>query len=68
MEYAKAMKAQGTPGGMALGHASGDGNSWVHWCLWSFGGQVVDAERQGHPELARDREGARSTPSSSTST
>src|SRR3954470_11836350 len=43
MEYAKAMKAQGTPGGMALGHASGDGNTWVHWCLWSFGGQVVDA-------------------------
>ena len=42
MEYAKAMKAQGTPGGMALGHASGDGNTWVHWCLWSFGGQVVD--------------------------
>jgi multiple sugar transport system substrate-binding protein len=42
MEYAKAMKAQGTPGGFALGHASGDGNTWVHWCLWSFGGQVVD--------------------------
>ena len=30
------MKAQGTPGGMALGHASGDGNAWVHWCLWAF--------------------------------
>jgi len=43
VEYAKAMKAQGTPGGMALGHASGDGNTWVHWCLWSFGGNVVDA-------------------------
>jgi multiple sugar transport system substrate-binding protein len=43
LEYAKAMKAQGTPGGMALGHASGDGNGWVHWALWSFGGQVVDA-------------------------
>ena len=43
LEYAKAMKAQGTPGGFALGHASGDGNTWVHWCLWSFGGKVVDA-------------------------
>ena len=43
LEYAKAMKAQGTPGGMALGHASGDGNGWVHWALWAHGGQVVDA-------------------------
>jgi multiple sugar transport system substrate-binding protein len=43
LEYAKAMKANGTPGGFALGHASGDGNTWVHWNLWSFGGQVVDA-------------------------
>jgi multiple sugar transport system substrate-binding protein len=43
LEYAKAMKANGTPGGLALGHASGDGNTWVHWCLWAFGGQAVDA-------------------------
>ncbi|HET9413704.1 MAG TPA: extracellular solute-binding protein, partial [Pseudolabrys sp.] len=42
LAYAKAMKAQGTPGGLALGHASGDGNTWVYWCLWSFGGNVVD--------------------------
>ncbi|MGC1590982.1 MAG: extracellular solute-binding protein, partial [Pseudolabrys sp.] len=44
LAYAKAMKAQGTPGGMALGHASGDGNTWVHWCLWAFGGNVVDKD------------------------
>lgn len=44
LEYAKAMKAQGTPGGMALGHASGDGNTWVHWALWAHGGQTVDAK------------------------
>ena len=43
LEYTKAMKANNTPGGFALGHASGDGNSWVHWCLWSHGGQAVDA-------------------------
>jgi len=43
LAYAKAMKAQNTPGGMALGHASGDGNAWVHWCLWAFGGNLVDA-------------------------
>jgi multiple sugar transport system substrate-binding protein len=42
LEYAKAMKANNTPGGFALGHASGDGNAWVHWCLWSHGGNVVD--------------------------
>jgi multiple sugar transport system substrate-binding protein len=40
--YAKAMKAQGTPGGMALGHASGDGNGWIYWCLWAHGGNHVD--------------------------
>ena len=44
LEYAKAMKKNGTPGGMALGHASGDGNTWVHWCLWAFGGNLVDAK------------------------
>lgn len=42
LEYAKAMKAQGTPGGFALGHASGDGNGWVYWSLWAHGGQHVD--------------------------
>ncbi|HEX5959326.1 MAG TPA: extracellular solute-binding protein, partial [Hyphomicrobiaceae bacterium] len=43
LEYAKATKKNGTPGGFALGHASGDGNTWVHWCLWAHGGQSVDA-------------------------
>src|ERR1700731_610175 len=38
LDYAKAMKANNTPGGFALGHASGDGNSWVYWCLWALGG------------------------------
>ena len=42
MELAKALKEQGTPLGMALGHATGDGNAWVHWALWSFGGSLVD--------------------------
>jgi multiple sugar transport system substrate-binding protein len=27
---------------MALGRASGDGNAWVHWALWSNGGILVD--------------------------
>jgi multiple sugar transport system substrate-binding protein len=44
LEYAKAMKANNTPGGFALGHASGDGNAWVYWCLWAHGGNVVDKD------------------------
>jgi len=43
IEFAKAAKANGTPGGMALGHASGDGNGWIYWALWAHGGQIVDA-------------------------
>jgi multiple sugar transport system substrate-binding protein len=37
-----ALKKQGTPGGFALGHASGDGNAWTHWLLWAHGGQLID--------------------------
>ena len=43
LELNKALKGIGKPAGMALGHASGDGNAWVHWCLWAFGGNLVDA-------------------------
>jgi multiple sugar transport system substrate-binding protein len=42
LEYAKATKANNTPGGLALGHASGDANVWTYWCLWTFGGNIVD--------------------------
>ncbi len=38
----KAMHAKGTPAGFALGNAVGDGNSWVYWLIWSFGGKLVD--------------------------
>ena len=37
----KALKEKGTPGGFALGHATGD-QSWAHWLFWSHGGQLVD--------------------------
>ncbi len=37
------LKKAGTPGGFALGNASGDGNCWAHWVLWSHGGKMVDA-------------------------
>jgi len=42
LELMKALKAKSTPGGFALGRASGDGNAWVHWALWAFGGNLVD--------------------------
>jgi multiple sugar transport system substrate-binding protein len=38
------LKKNGTPGGFALGNASGDGNSWTHWLLWSHGGKMVDKD------------------------
>jgi multiple sugar transport system substrate-binding protein len=42
LELMKALKAKSTPGGFALGRASGDGNAWVHWALWSHGSNLVD--------------------------
>jgi multiple sugar transport system substrate-binding protein len=36
------MKANRTPGGMTLGHATVDANNWVYWCLWAHGGNLVD--------------------------
>jgi len=38
----KALKEKGTPGGFALGHATGDANTWCHWLVWAFGGKLVD--------------------------
>jgi multiple sugar transport system substrate-binding protein len=38
------LKKAGTPGGFALGNASGDGNAWCYWLLWAFGGKVVDKD------------------------
>ena len=37
----KALHAKGTPGGFALGNATGDG-LWTNWLIWSHGGQLVD--------------------------
>ena len=44
LELMKALKEKSTAGGMALGRASGDGNAWVHWALWSHGANLVDAK------------------------
>jgi multiple sugar transport system substrate-binding protein len=56
LDLMKALKGKNTPGGFALGRASGDGNAWVHWCLWAFGGNVVDAKDKviiNSPETAK---------------
>jgi multiple sugar transport system substrate-binding protein len=42
LELVKALKGINKPAGMALGHASGDGNAWVHWVLWAHNGYLVD--------------------------
>jgi multiple sugar transport system substrate-binding protein len=43
LEFAKAMKTDGHPIGLALGHAVGDANTWTHWLVWAFGGMTVDS-------------------------
>lgn len=42
LDLMKALKEKSVPGGFALGRASGDGNAWVHWALWSQGANLVD--------------------------
>ena len=42
LKLMKALKEKGTPGGLALGNATGDGNSWTHWLVWAFNGKLVD--------------------------
>jgi len=62
LELAKALHRNGHPIGFALGHAVGDGNGWVHWCLWAHGGKAVDENHNvviNSPETAAALEYAR---------
>lgn len=62
LELMKALKAKSVPGGFALGRASGDGNAWVHWALWSHGGNTVDKDDKvviNSPETAKALEYAK---------
>lgn len=55
-ELVKAMNKNGTPAGMALGHASGDANGWLHWALWAHGGNLIDKNNKvviNSPETAK---------------
>ena len=42
LKLCRALKARGTPPGMALGHATGDANIWCHWLIWAHGAKLVD--------------------------
>ena len=44
LKLAQAYKAKGLPPGFALGNATGDGNVWTHWLVWSHGGKMVDSK------------------------
>ena len=62
LELCKAMKAKNTPAGFALGHATGDGNAWVHWVLWSHNGWLIDKDNKvviNSPETAKALEYAK---------
>jgi multiple sugar transport system substrate-binding protein len=45
LKMLQALKAKGTPGGMALGNATGDG-LWCNWLIWAFGGKLVDKDNK----------------------
>jgi multiple sugar transport system substrate-binding protein len=42
LKLCQGLKKIGKPPGFALGHATGDANGWVYWCLWAHGGKMVD--------------------------
>ena len=44
LTLSKALKKNGHPGGMALGHATGDANAWTYWLLFAFGGRITDEQ------------------------
>ncbi|HYR00539.1 MAG TPA: ABC transporter substrate-binding protein [Casimicrobiaceae bacterium] len=61
MKLMKALKEKGTPGGFALGHATGD-QAWAHWLFWAFGGKLVNEKNQvviDSPETLRALEYAK---------
>ncbi len=41
LKLCEALNNNGTPPGLALGNATGDG-LWCNWLVWAFGGKLVD--------------------------
>ncbi len=46
LRLCQALRRRGHPTGFALGKAVGDGNVWVHWLLWAFGGKAVGPDNK----------------------
>jgi len=46
LKLTQALATNGKPGGLALGNAVGDANTWCHWLVWAFGGKMVDENDQ----------------------
>jgi multiple sugar transport system substrate-binding protein len=42
LRLCQALKARGTPPGLALGNATGDATTWCHWLIWAHGARLVD--------------------------
>jgi len=56
LELCKAMQKNNTPAGFAMGHATGDGNAWIHWLLWGHGAYLIDKDEKiiiNSPETAK---------------
>ena len=45
LKLCQGLHAKGTPPGMALGNATGDG-LWCNWLMWAFGGKMVDKDNK----------------------
>ncbi|MHB1197973.1 MAG: ABC transporter substrate-binding protein [Polaromonas sp.] len=61
LKLMQALKEKGTPGGFALGHATGD-QAWAFWLVWSHGGKMVNEQNQvviNSPETIKALEYAR---------
>ena len=42
LNLCQALKARGTPPGLALGNAPVDATIWCHWLIWTHGARLVD--------------------------
>ena len=45
LKLCEGLRKNGTPAGMALGNATGDG-LWCNWLVWAFGGKLVDKDNK----------------------
>jgi multiple sugar transport system substrate-binding protein len=62
LKLCQELKKADHPAGFAFGKAPNDGNTFVHWLLWSHGGKLVDEQNQvviDSPETGRALDYAR---------